>query len=130
MKKFHLDGEQTKSFVRRAPKLLTLPLQGISDTYMKMNKELGFTHENLQRMFQLYPKLFVYEYKLIELNFDFLSKEMNLSHSRFIEYPPILKQSFQQLRTRCLYLKYSQRQQFDPYQTEFYFFKRSLCEEQ
>jgi len=126
VKKFQLTGELTKDFVIRAPKLLTLPLQGISDTYLKMNKELGFTHENLHRIFQLYPKLFIYDYKVIELNFDFLYNEMSLSHSRFIEYPPILKQSFQQLRTRCLYLKFCQRQQFDPTKPNFVSLK-DLC---
>lgn len=126
VKKFQLTGELTKDFVIRAPKLLTLPLQGISDTYLKMNKELGFTHENLQRIFQLYPKLFIYDYKVIEINFDFLYNEMSLSHSRFIEYPPILKQSFQQLRTRCLYLKFCQRQQFDPTKPNFVSLK-DLC---
>ena len=44
---------------------------------------------------------------------------MNITRQRLIDYPPILKQSFQQLRTRCLYLKYLNRHQFDPTKPNF-----------
>ena len=125
-KKFQVTNEQLTDFVTRAPKLLTLPLQGISDTYFKMNTQLAFEHVDLQRLFRAYPKLLIYDYKLIELNFDFLFNEMNIPRERFVAYPPILKQSFQQLRTRCLYLKYLQRQQFDPTKPNFVSLK-DLC---
>ena len=125
-RKFHLTNADMQNFVLRAPKLLTLPLQDISDTYFKMQAQLGFEHVELQKLFQQYPKLFIYDYKLIELNFDFLYNEMNLSRQRLSDYPPILKQSFQQLRTRCLYLKYLQRQQFDPTKPNFVSLK-DLC---
>jgi hypothetical protein len=126
IKKFHLTNSTTHDFVIRAPKLLTLPLQDISNTYFKMNTHLAFEHLELQKMFNLYPKLFIYDYKLIELNFDFLYNEMNLSRQRLLDYPPILKQSFQQLRTRCLYLKYLKRQQFDPTKPNYVSLK-DLC---
>ena len=118
-RKFHLSAIQSKEFVLQAPKLMTLPLKGISNTYFNMNKQLGFGHDELHQIFHLYPKLFIYDYKLIELNFDFLFNEMQMPRSSFIQYPPILKQSFQQLRTRCLYLKYLKRQQFDPTKPNF-----------
>jgi len=125
-RKFNLTNPTLHDFVLRAPKLLTLPLQDISDTYFKMHTQLGFEHLELQKIFDQYPKLFIYDYKLIELNFDFLYNEMNLSPQRLLDYPPILKQSFQQLRTRCLYLKYLQRQQFDPTKPNFISLK-DLC---
>ncbi|CAF1039172.1 unnamed protein product [Adineta ricciae] len=122
-RKFHLTNYD---FVLRAPKLLTLPLQDISDTYFKMNTHLSFESTELDRLFNQYPKLFIYDYKLIELNFDFLYNEMNLSRERLLDYPPVLKQSFQQLRTRCLYLKYVKRLQFDPTKPNFVSLK-DLC---
>ncbi|UJR15260.1 hypothetical protein I4U23_002215 [Adineta vaga] len=125
-KKFHLTEQDSHEFVLRAPKLLTLPLQDISDTYFKMKTHLGFESTDLTRIFNQYPKLFIYDYKLIELNFDFLYNEMNISRQRLLDYPPILKQSFQQLRTRCLYLKYIKRQQFDPTKPNFVSLK-DLC---
>ena len=125
-KTFHLIEREMLEFVIRAPKLLTLPLQDISNTYFNMHAQLGFEHVELKRIFNLYPKLFIYDYKLIELNFDFLYNEMNLTRQRLIDYPPILKQSFQQLRTRCLYLKYLQRLQFDPTKPNFVSLK-DLC---
>ncbi len=125
-KKFHLKNNDIHDFVLRAPKLLTLPLQDISDTYFKMHTQLGFEDVELKKMFIQYPKLFIYDYKLIELNFDFLYNEMKISRQRFLDYPPILKQSFQQLRTRCLYLKYVKRQQFDPTKPNFVSLK-DLC---
>lgn len=126
IKKFQLTNPDMQNFVVRAPKLLTLPLQDISDTYFKMQAQLGFEHVELQKLFQQYPKLFIYDYKLIELNFDFLYNEMKFSRQRLLDYPPILKQSFQQLQTRCLYLKYLQRQQFDPTKPNFVSLK-DLC---
>ncbi|CAF1392899.1 unnamed protein product [Adineta steineri] len=84
-----------------------------------MNTQLGFEYAELKKIFNQYAKLFIYDYKLIELNFDFLYNEMNISRQRLIDYPPILKQSFQQLRTRCLYLKYLKRHQFDPTKPNF-----------
>lgn len=125
-KKFQLKNNETHDFVIRAPKLLTLPLQDISKTYFNMNTQLGFEHTQLSKLFNQYPKLFIYDYKLIEINFDFLYNEMNISRERLIDYPPILKQSFQQLRTRCLYLKYLKRQQFDPTKPNFISLK-DLC---
>jgi len=125
-KKFQLTHQDIIEFTVRAPQLLTLPLQDISDTYFKINKHLAFEHSQLKQIFRSYPKLFIYDYKLIELNFDFLFNEMNLSRERLLDYPPILKQSFQQLRTRCLYLKYLQRQQFDPTKPNFISLK-DLC---
>ena len=62
----------------------------------------------------------------IELNFDFLTNEMNISRQRLMDYPPILKQSFQLLRTRCIYLKYLKRHQFDPTKPNFVSLK-DLC---
>lgn len=124
--KFHLSEIQSKDFVLRAPKLLTLPLKGISNTYFNMNQQLAFEHEELHQIFHVYPKLFIYDYKLIELNFDFLFNEMQMPRSSFVQYPPILKQSFQQLRTRCLYLKYLKRQQFDPSKPNYVSLK-DLC---
>ncbi|CAF1345369.1 unnamed protein product [Rotaria magnacalcarata] len=126
MKKFQLKENQLNEFILRSPKLLTLPLQDISDTYFKMNSLLDFEHGELQKMFQQYPKLFIYDYKLIELNFDFLFNEMKITRQRLLDYPPILKQSFQQLRTRCLYLKYLKRHQFDPTKPNFVSLK-DLC---
>lgn len=126
IKKFHLNENHVKEFVIRSPKLLTLPLQNISDTYFKMQSLLDFQHVELQKLFRLYPKLFIYDYKLIELNFDFLFNEMNISRQRLLDYPPILKQSFQQLRTRCLYLKHLKRCQFDPTKPNFVSLK-DLC---
>ncbi|CAF1303232.1 unnamed protein product [Rotaria sordida] len=126
IKKFHLNHNNINEFIIRSPKLLTLPLQDISNTYFNMNKFLGFEHNELQKLFHQYPKLFIYDYKLIELNFDFLYNEMNITRQRLIDYPPILKQSFQQLRTRCLYLKYLKRQQFDPTKPNFISLK-DLC---
>jgi hypothetical protein len=126
IKKFHLTSNETHEFVLRAPKLITLPLKDISNTYFNMNTQLGFEYLELNRIFNQYPKLFQYDYKLIELNFDFLYNEMNISRQRLMDYPPILKQSFQQLRTRCLYLKYLKRQQFDPTKPNFVSLK-DLC---
>ena len=117
--KFHLTDNEMTEFVIRSPKLLSLPLKDISNTYFNMQTQLGFEHVDLKRMFNQYPKLFIYDYKLIELNFDFLYNEMNISRQRLLDYPPILKQSFQQLRTRCLYLKYLKRHQFDPTKPNF-----------
>jgi hypothetical protein len=126
MKKFRLSNEKCNEALIRVPKLFTLPLNEINNTYSQMNQKLDFQHEDLQSIFQVYPKLFIYDYKLIELNFDFLFNEMQLDRARFIEYPPILKQSFQQLRTRCLYLKYLRRQQFDPTKPNYVSLK-DLC---
>ncbi|CAF4077746.1 unnamed protein product, partial [Rotaria sp. Silwood1] len=129
IKKFHLNNNNNnniKEFIIRSPKLLTLPLQDISNTYFNMHSLLGFEHNELQKIFQQYPKLFIYDYKLIELNFDFLFNEMNIKRQYLINYPPILKQSFQQLRTRCLYLKYIKRNQFDPTKSNFISLK-NLC---
>jgi len=124
--KFHLINNEIHDFVIRAPKLLSLPLQDISNTYFNMHTKLNFEYLELNKLFKQYPKLFIYDYKLIELNFDFLYNEMNISRQRLIDYPPILKQSFQQLRTRCLYLKYLNRQQFDPTKPNFISLK-DLC---
>ena len=126
IKKFQLNQNEFHHFVIRAPKLLTLPLQDISNIYFNMNTQLGFEHIELKKLFNLYPKLFQYDYKLIELNFDFLYNEMNISKQHLLDYPPILKQSFQQLRTRCLYLKYLKRAQFDPTKSNFVSLK-DLC---
>ncbi|CAF0821603.1 unnamed protein product [Adineta steineri] len=125
-KKFHLTDKEVQEFVLSAPKLITLPLQDISNTYFNMNTQLGFEYAELKKIFNQYAKLFIYDYKLIELNFDFLYNEMNISRQRLIDYPPILKQSFQQLRTRCLYLKYLKRHQFDPTKPNFVSLK-DLC---
>ncbi|CAF3493025.1 unnamed protein product, partial [Rotaria sp. Silwood2] len=126
IKKFHLNDNDIYEFVIRSPKLLTLPLQDISNTYFNMHSLLGFEHVQLQKIFRQYPKLFIYDYKLIQLNFDFLFNEMNITRQRLMDYPPILKQSFQQLRTRCLYLKYIKCNQFDPTKPSFVSLK-DLC---
>lgn len=125
-RKFQLDQSQSKEFVVLAPKLLTLPLKGISNTYFNMNQQLDFSREEMKEIFRVYPKIFIYDYKLIELNFDFLFNEMEIPRSAFLLYPPVLKQSFQQLRTRCLYLKYLKRAQFDPTKANFVSLK-DLC---
>jgi hypothetical protein len=125
-KKFTLTDREIRDFVVRAPKLVTLPLQDISNTYFHMQSHLGFNSADLKSLFLAYPKLFIYDYKLIELNFDFLFNEMGIKRWRLLDYPPVLKQSFQQLRTRCLYLKSLRRDQFDPSKPNFVSLK-ALC---
>ena len=129
-KKFHLSEIQSKDFVLRAPKLLTLPLKGISDTYFNMNQQLAFEHEELHQIFHVYPKLFIYDYKLIELNFDFLFNEMQMPRSSFVQYPPILKQSFSTTANTLSLLEIFETSPIRSKQTELCLLERSLFEDE
>ncbi|CAF0737351.1 unnamed protein product [Didymodactylos carnosus] len=125
-KKFYLSADEIRTIVCKTPKLITLSLQDISNTHFNMKELLNFSEQHLKELLVKYPKLYQYDFKLIELNFDFLFNEMNMKHERLLEYPPVLKQSFQCLRSRCLYLKSIKRDQFDPSKPNFVSLK-ALC---
>jgi hypothetical protein len=114
-----LTGADLRQIVSSRPKLITLPLKIASDVRFCLKDFLSFSDNTIRRFIKTYPKLFTKDFKIIEANYSYLTKVMNLTDAQIESYPPILQTPLLLIKTRYAFLKKLNRVQFDPTQPGF-----------
>lgn len=111
---FNLTGSELRDIVTSRPKLITLPLKIASDVKFCLKDFLSFSDNTIKRLIKTYPKLFTKDFKIIEANYNYLTKVIKLTDQQIETYPPILQTPLLLVRTRYSFLRQLNRVQFDP----------------
>jgi len=111
---FDLTASELRQIVYSRPKLITLPLKIASDVRFCLKDYLSFDDSKIKTLIKTYPKLFTKDFKIIEANYNYITKVMKLNEQQIVSYPPILQAPLLLIKTRYAFLKHLERLQFDP----------------
>ncbi|XP_014668790.1 PREDICTED: transcription termination factor 3, mitochondrial-like [Priapulus caudatus] len=112
-KDFHLSGNEVRSVVTTAPKILLWPVEKIKVLRFTVQEECGFSKLEMKQMLLLNPKIWMTGNHQFKLKFDYLHNTMGISHSKLVQWPNILHSRQFIVKQRHLFLSFLGRNQYD-----------------
>ncbi|KAK3611918.1 hypothetical protein CHS0354_013985 [Potamilus streckersoni] len=113
-KKFKLTGHEVRAAIVKYPKLIVFNKDDITENKFNFHELMGFSDEQVKRIFISSPRAFTEPSSLLLARFDFLHNTMGLSHETLVQWSQIFRCRVHILEQRHRYLVSLGRAQYDP----------------
>ncbi|GAB0087840.1 Transcription termination factor 3, mitochondrial [Sergentomyia squamirostris] len=113
-KSFYLTGREVRQLVCTAPRLITYSMEHIRMSTFSVKEEMGYETLEAKKLLLKIPKLWMINHDSLMERFDYVHKDMEISHEQLLKDPYILLSRTFRIRQRHDFLKYLGKAQYDP----------------
>ncbi|XP_058461655.1 transcription termination factor 3, mitochondrial [Malaya genurostris] len=124
---FKLSGEEVRSLTAKQPRIITYNLEHIQQNTFVIKEEMGFDQLEMKHLLLSKPKLWMINRDKLMYRFEYIHRQMLVSHSDILKTPEILQARDHRIKQRHGFLKFLGKAQYDP-RKELYVSLKSLVE--
>ncbi|XP_055694463.1 transcription termination factor 3, mitochondrial [Lutzomyia longipalpis] len=113
-KTFSLSGSEVRHVTCAAPKLITYAMEHVRKSTFSIREEMGFEAMEMKTLLLKLPKIWMMNHDSLMGRFQYVHKDMEISHEQLCQDPHILLSREHRIRQRHEFLKFIGKAQYDP----------------